>query len=98
MRLLNEVQCRPNQKRNKNNNKKSSETSIHLEGKKKVGSSTKERWELLLLLLLCVHTLMSRMKREEHNGMELAFQCVVVLETYANRGRLAVEEEEEVDG
>jgi predicted transcriptional regulator len=95
MRLLNEVQCRPNQKRNKNNNKKSSETSIHLEGKKKVGSSTKERWELLLLLL-CVHTLMSRMKREEHNGMELAFQCVV-LETYANRGRLAVEEEE-VDG
>jgi hypothetical protein len=97
MRLLNEVQCRPNQKRNKNNNKKSSETSIHLEGKKKVGSSTKERWELLLLLLLCVHTLMSRMKREEHNGMELAFQCVVVLETYANRGRLAVEEEE-VDG
>lgn len=97
MRLLNEVQCRPNQKRNKNNNKKSSETSIHLEGKKKVGSSTKERWELLLLLLLCVHTLMSRMKREEHNGMELAFQCVV-LETYANRGRLAVEEEEEVDG
>jgi hypothetical protein len=30
--------------------------------------------------------------------MELAFQCVVVLETYANRGRLAVEEEEEVDG
>ncbi len=44
---------------------------------------------------VCVHTLMSRMKREEHNGMELAFQCAV-LETYANRGRLAVEEE--VDG
>lgn len=86
----------PTKKEIKITTKKSSETSIHLEGKKKVGSSTKERWELLLLLL-CVHTLMSRMKREEHNGMELAFQCVVVLETYANRGRLAVEEEE-VDG
>lgn len=66
-------------KRNRNRKKITTKNpaklpSIHLEGKKKVGSSTKERWEMLLLLY--VHTLMSRMKRAtQWYGISFSVWC-----------------------